>query len=109
MDLVLEENLPKEENLGNSFSLLATELLKMPVPAVWGWRSHREEWKMDMDADPVKETELVPLCESLPPSAPQEGLVKCESLIISACASLILQRNIGVACNCENWNLLRLI
>lgn len=61
---------------------------------------------MEMDADPVKETELVPLCESLPPSAPQEGLVKCEGLIISACANLILQRNIGVACNSEKWKLL---
>lgn len=60
-----------------------------------------------MDADPVKETEeLVPSCESLPPSAPQEGLVKCGSLIISASVSLILQRNIGVACNSENWKLL---
>ena len=40
-------------------------------------RSHHEERKMEMDADYVKETEeLVPSCESLPPSAPQEGQVK---------------------------------
>lgn len=60
-----------------------------------------------MDTDPVKETEKsVPSCESLPPSASQEGLVKCGVLIISAHVSLILQSNIGVACNSENWKLL---
>lgn len=40
---------------------------------------------MEKDADHVKETEeLVPSCESLPPSAPQEGQVKRGGLIISA-------------------------
>jgi len=43
---------------------------------------------MEMDADYVKETEeLVPSCESLPPSAPQEGQVKWGGLIISAWVS----------------------